>query len=237
MGGFGFGWCSEWDTTLDLRSDQRGILSSCKAPRSVSVTVEKKGLHWTLRRDGSTWFFLSNGVLFKIRKSNGTEIQADRDPKTQLIQFLRSSGGEKIQFLYEDQNLKQMNSNQGFKEKYQYDELHNLLEVFEWKKSQWQITEQMTYDTGRDLTLGYISSSGCEDSFTYLRPSLQESATVVQRKCSGVPLEIVKYRFFYQTHTDGTMSLDRMAVTSESGTTRLSFNPRTGLLQTEGGLK
>lgn len=241
IGVFGFGWCSDWDVTLDLKTEKRGTLSRCREPKSLSVPIEKQGQLWTIKKEGKTWFFQKNGELLKVKLSSGVEVQADRDPKTQFIRELRSSRGEKIQFQFENQNLKLKNSNKGQREKYEYDELHNLTEVFLWQNHQWQVTDRISYDTGRDLTLVTLSVNasgvGCEDSFTYLRNSTLHASTIVQRKCPNRTLEIVKYQFFYESHSDGTVSLNRMAVTSESGTTRLSFNQRTGSLQLGGGLK
>ncbi len=246
LGAFGFGWCSDWDTTLDIKTEKSGFLSDCQTNKSLPTSILKSGSFWIVQKAGSEWFFKQDGTLFKIKKTNGLEIQADRDAKTNFIHLLKTSQGERIQFQYENQNLKSKQSNQGIREKYEYDELHNLTEVSEWQKSQWQITDTMTYDTGRDLTLGHISSKGCADSFTYLQTTRLESSTVVQRQCAGRSIEVLKYQFTYQPNSDGTISLTRMAVISGSRTTQLSFHNRTGQLQpqlqerlgqTDGGLK
>lgn len=202
QGIFGFGWCSEIETTLHWQGSQI-LVSDCEGTHNKKAHQKNK-FWWVKLATGGFQKFNRQGRLVALQKTQNSPLvelfyQQDRlislsFPHSELrffysqisqnLSFIEAYQNEKLvlhkDYQLIDNNLVSVGKSSVFKINYRYDEFHNLVE--------WSDTQQkfyMTYDVQKDQIQSIHSSNGCQEKYSYQKVS----STVLQSRLDKICLD------------------------------------------------
>jgi YD repeat-containing protein len=138
------------------------------------------------------------------------------------------TGQLSIAYHYKGQDLKSTEINGRSRDQYNYDDLHNLTQI---KKNSRNIAS-VEYDAKEDRIASMTGADGCRETYSYTPskdPSDFHFTSEARRMCLGVKPVTAKFEFWFaKSLGKDARYLARMRVSSEHGSTEITFHPDLG---------
>lgn len=182
---FGFGWCAEFEKSLEFISDREANLSSCDQQKKVKFKKIKN----LFQVEYTQLFFNSDGVLVRsgedryhndlqgrpIRiESHRRLLFIDYDLETGFITRIKSNKNEFLEYRFASDNLISVKKLSSREINYKYDDVHNLIEI-----QDGEIRSKILYQKNKDEVKSQTYSNGCFEHYQYEKLSeLQLQSTI-----------------------------------------------------------
>jgi hypothetical protein len=238
---FGFGWCSNLESTLKRGLSGEWRLSHCdhhshptQALRSkdgwatkegeTRMTFDPSGRLLSLTRDkGETLALIygPTGLLRGAATGRGKEMRLELDDTNRKVTAVKFAG-KSAAYKYQNQDLISVTNSWANEFTFHYDSLHNLIST----NYPDDTKETMTYDADLDRLLSYRERNGCKEVYDY-RGSTHLTATSV-KYCVGKPQVKSTFEFWHHKQANGKYVLERSRVTQGTISVAMTFHPKTG---------
>jgi len=211
---FGFGWCSSIESRL-AKKDDKWIIYDCE--KESADKLKKVGLQYVRSSQDFEQVFDHKGRLIqmtahqfelKLSYHDDHPTRIGFNGKTWHLQYredgkIKSLSGANSYYMYDysGQNLILVQKNNRPVQKFSYDELHNVTEIFGLGK------EVITYDKDRDWVVELRRTDGCLEKYDYERSdSIQGPKEIAKAEIQcGKKSSFLVYEFFYQKNQNETL--------------------------------
>lgn len=246
---FGFGWCSEFETTLNHKQSTLFDCSKGEVRLEKDQIVSVQGHYEYKNKEGTVFVFDREGRLAKIVGRLGARSEVRRDANGR-IQSVTHSSKRKFIFKYDSKSNKviEITDSQRYRKRFKFMRKY-LVEVLDAKKSLhlFQYDESgnlisskdlagrissVTYDSVRDVVTTVKNTKGCIEFYSYRQmneaPALHYSSQIAEI-CRGKLARNIRYEFWHRRQAGALMSLEKMRIQEQRKWVEIAFDPKTGL--------
>jgi len=227
QGIFGFGWCTEFEKSLDPITHS---VRHCDQETSEKAQAQAhaQGATWVVKDQKNFEVYNFRGQLMQIKDSRGSlwDLSYDRQGRLSRIhgsrmQFdfhylgfrlneISSSRGLAVQFKFSQVLLIESRSPRHFS-KYTYDEFQNLTSIEDSNKKTIRITYDSRLDQVRKVTIG-----NCTQEFQFKKISEHKFASRATTRCPSARSRAITYLFTAHPTSAGQWKLRGAQINEET---------------------
>ncbi|MCB0350069.1 MAG: hypothetical protein KDD38_02725 [Bdellovibrionales bacterium] len=242
QGVFGFGWCSDLDTNIDIKESESIELNDCHNKNALRFIKNKLTGNFTntdnardlIIFDGKTYSRRIHGALDQrfspsgkliINKNFIQKVEYTTDGLVREILYADQSA---FQYRYLNKNLIEVIRAGRPHQQYEYDNLHNLTTI---QYSNGEI-ERIQYDSDYDRVAFIKTRSGCTETYDFKLPdpsNRNHFVSSVIKKCPKLPDFKTQYEFWYEFNSLAQLYLDRVKIYSGANETEISYSSENGM--------
>lgn len=155
------------------------------------------------RNSNSLKLIYDKNKLTGVLDNNGRRLTLSYDPTTKRLKRIAGPNNLKAEYVFKGEDLKEVTMANGKKEKYEYDEVHNLTKIIFANGK----TKTLTYNQDKDWVTSFKNEKGCIETYEYKvnpeDPKNHYWSTVI-KKCGEVVTNKSTFEFFHKPKTDNT---------------------------------
>lgn len=248
-GVFGFGWCSEFETTLDINRTTLFDCSRGEIRLAKDQVIHDKGFYEYKNKEGTVFVFDREGRLARIVGRPGAQSEISRDATGRILSVTDNSK-RKFVFKYDlkSNRIMEITDSQRYRRRFKFTKKY-LAEVLDQKKSLYLFRYDeagnlissknlkgsalfVTYDSVRDTVATVKNAKKCIEFYSYRQindvPALHYSSQVTEI-CRGKLVRNIRYEFWHRRRENQLLVLEKMRIQEHKKWVEIAFDPKTGL--------
>lgn len=178
-------------------------------------------------RGGTVKIERNGKKISKIQDSKGNQLIFKNNSRSHRVREIIGPSGMKAKYSFSGEDLKCATMSNKKKVCYEYDDLHNLVQI----KYPDKTTEQLTYNKDKDWVTSFKDRKGCLETYKYgenKKDPLNHYWSDVKKVCNKKVVHKSRYEFKHKVTSSGRRYLHSVNFKKGNQSTKITYNLKSG---------